>query len=160
MTPAVLNRIAEQFCNSSVLKRDRESLQTLVIHLICRSGSGAFNLLLFLLDTASGGQGSPEVKEGSKVNKMVQDTCALVLVSEINYGDGDGDDDDDDDDCYCMFLFITLFHIEIQYLSQTNMHSSLDIPYWMSHTWQTKFATFSSLVTMRKKEWRHVLWSC
>lgn len=82
VTPEVLNRISEQFRDSAVLKRDRDSLLTLVIHLICRSGNGAFNLLLFLLDTGCDDQGSTKVKEGSKVNKMVQDTCALVLVSD------------------------------------------------------------------------------
>nr|XP_054770296.1 integrator complex subunit 5-like [Lytechinus pictus] len=79
LTPEVLNRISEQFRDSMVLKRDRDSLLTLIIHLICRSGSGAFNLLLFLLDTGCDEQGSTKVKEGSKVNKMVQDTCALIL---------------------------------------------------------------------------------
>lgn len=86
LTPEVLNRISDQFRDSSVLRRDREGLLTLIIHLICRSGSGAFNLLLFLLDTACGeggqgqGQGSTKVEEGStKVNKLVQDTCALIL---------------------------------------------------------------------------------
>ncbi|XP_030853856.1 integrator complex subunit 5 [Strongylocentrotus purpuratus] len=79
LTPEVLNRISEQFRDSTVLKRDRDSLLTLVIHLICRSGNGAFNLLLFLLDTGCDDQRSTKVKEGSKVNKMVQYTCALVL---------------------------------------------------------------------------------
>ena len=155
MTPDVLNRISEQFCNSSVLKRDRESLQTLVIHLICRSGSGAFNLLLFLLDTASGGQGSPEVKEGSKVNKMVQDTCALVLVSEINMVV-----------VVVMMIMIMMmmimivticFYSSLYSISKYNLyHKQICMIIWIFHigmsVLQTKFATFSSLVTIRKKE--------
>ncbi|XP_071487321.1 integrator complex subunit 5-like [Diadema antillarum] len=83
LTPEVLNKISEQFRDSAVLKRDRETLLRLIIHLICRSGSGAFNLLLFLLDTACDGRpaGSvvEEAREGAKVNQLVRDTCALIL---------------------------------------------------------------------------------
>ncbi|XP_022084361.1 integrator complex subunit 5-like [Acanthaster planci] len=73
LTPDVLNRLSEQFLKSSLLLQDKDSLLTLVIHLICSSGSGAFKLLRFLLDRAcDGGQ-------QSGVNLHVQKTCALIL---------------------------------------------------------------------------------
>ncbi|XP_071802701.1 integrator complex subunit 5-like [Asterias amurensis] len=73
LTPEVLNRLSEQFFKSSVLLQDKDSLLTLVIHLICRSGSGAFKLLCFLLDRACNGG------ESTEVNEHVQNTCALIL---------------------------------------------------------------------------------
>ncbi|XP_038045725.1 integrator complex subunit 5-like [Patiria miniata] len=73
LTPDVLNRLSEQFFKSSLLLQDKDSLLTLVIHLICRSGSGAFKLLCFLLDRAC------DRGQQSKVNEHVQKTCALIL---------------------------------------------------------------------------------
>ena len=87
VTPDVLNKLSMQFQQSSALVMDeKDNLLSLVIHLICRSGSGAFKLLGFLLDTASGdgnhGDGSHGDK--NKVNDLVQQTCALILVRKLD----------------------------------------------------------------------------
>ncbi|XP_072015718.1 integrator complex subunit 5-like [Amphiura filiformis] len=77
LTPDVLNKLSVQFKQSSaVFMEEKDNLLSLVIHLICRSGSGAFKLLSFLLETASGeGFHGDE----NKVNDLVQQTCALIL---------------------------------------------------------------------------------
>ncbi|XP_033108290.1 integrator complex subunit 5-like [Anneissia japonica] len=77
LTPSVLNRLSEQFAKSPIIKRDQESLIHVVIHLICKSGNGAFKLLQFLLETASGNFHDEAGEE--KVNQVVQDNCSLVL---------------------------------------------------------------------------------
>ncbi|XP_077986813.1 integrator complex subunit 5-like [Glandiceps talaboti] len=80
LTPEVLNRLSDQFYNSPVILQDADGLITLVIHLICKSGSGTSKLLHFVLDTAA-----PQITENRMeddeivVSERVQQCAALIL---------------------------------------------------------------------------------
>ncbi|XP_071821921.1 integrator complex subunit 5-like isoform X2 [Apostichopus japonicus] len=69
LTPEVLGRLAEQFQKSVILQRDKDTLLMLVIHLVSKSGKGAYRLINFMLDMAGGGH----------MQEEVQQACSLIL---------------------------------------------------------------------------------
>lgn len=69
LTPEVLGQLAEQFQKSVILQRDKDTLLMLVIHLVSKSGKGAYRLISFMLDIGGGDQ----------VQTEVQQACSLIL---------------------------------------------------------------------------------
>ncbi|XP_077869444.1 integrator complex subunit 5-like [Saccoglossus kowalevskii] len=79
LTPDILNRLSCQFARSSTILQEADGLITLVVHLICKSGSGAFKLFQFVLETAA-----PNLEERDSQSYVVtlphvQQCAALIL---------------------------------------------------------------------------------
>ncbi|XP_070532208.1 integrator complex subunit 5-like [Ptychodera flava] len=79
LTPEVLNILSRQFGSSPVILQDADGLITLVIHLICKSGSGACKLLHFVLDTAAPQSSKTGMECDEAVSSQVQQCAALIL---------------------------------------------------------------------------------